>query len=495
METDLKKNQLTSNEQEVVLQTLADSAAKSDCNFLEIGSWCGDSTVILGKVAKEKGGHLYCIDWWKGNIGLDLEDIASKSDVFSYFWNRIVYEGLEDVVIPIRADSRIAHSVLKENAFDLVFIDADHRFESVLNDINHYSPMVRKDHGILCGHDCEGFISDYSRDFLDSGKDSDYFESVHCGVVLAVGTSFKNYSLNHGIWSVKTGGKTGEWGPTNLIYPGIKDQKHPKLHPFAASKSYNIIRDGKLVYAIPKKKNEFSFFDNHDNLPEDVFFAHTLLELQEKIAEKIKDIPIIQESYNSYNIVRFEEMIYGIYQALGSFDLIELDEIQLNNYLQKKDCIIGNSIDQVKQTIDKICEERVRIANQLKKPVLIEESYQGFNIVFFRDNYHAISQSLGAMDLSHTDDQKISTFLEERKWFIKPTLDEVKNVIIISEKDATIDRMRKDIADYEKTIQTRDDLILELNTELADLKSTLYFRISRLFRRYIPQKNKIIVNK
>ena len=50
---DLKQKQLASVEQEVVLRTLAESVAYPGCKFLEVGSWLGDSTIILAKVAKE----------------------------------------------------------------------------------------------------------------------------------------------------------------------------------------------------------------------------------------------------------------------------------------------------------------------------------------------------------------------------------------------------------------------------------------------------------
>src|SRR5208283_1678579 len=125
------------------------------CKFLEVGSWLGDSTVILAQVAKKHGGHLFCVDWWKGNVGTDLVDIASNMDMFPLFWSTICKEGLEDTVVPIRSRSDLAAKIIKENSFNLVFLDADHRYEGILNDIKQYIPTVNRDHGILCGHDCE----------------------------------------------------------------------------------------------------------------------------------------------------------------------------------------------------------------------------------------------------------------------------------------------------------------------------------------------------
>src|SRR5438445_676616 len=102
---DLKEQQMCSREQEVVLRTLAQAAARPGCKFLEVGSWCGGSSVLLARVVQEWGGTVFCVDWWKGNIGTDLIDIAAQHDVYATFWQRIKEEKLHDVVIPIRGRS------------------------------------------------------------------------------------------------------------------------------------------------------------------------------------------------------------------------------------------------------------------------------------------------------------------------------------------------------------------------------------------------------
>ncbi|MBM4297406.1 MAG: class I SAM-dependent methyltransferase, partial [Deltaproteobacteria bacterium] len=199
---DFQLSQIPTEAERVVLRKLALCSAQEGCKILEIGSWCGDSAVILGKVAREKNGHLYCVDWWRGSIGTELMEIAEKTEVYSVFWQRIRSEKLEDVVVPIRGRSDVVSEILKTRCFDLIFIDGDHRYESVLTDIRGYGPLVRKG-GILCGHDCEGRVSDYDQGFLYKGKEFDCYETVHCGVVLAVGSIFADYSINRSIWSVR----------------------------------------------------------------------------------------------------------------------------------------------------------------------------------------------------------------------------------------------------------------------------------------------------
>jgi len=53
----------------------------------------------------------------------------------------------------IRANSIEASKLFPDGYFDLVFIDADHTYEYVLEDIKTWTPKVCKG-GIISGHDC-----------------------------------------------------------------------------------------------------------------------------------------------------------------------------------------------------------------------------------------------------------------------------------------------------------------------------------------------------
>ena len=350
---DINQQQIGSEEQKTVLKTLAENAARLGCSFLEIGSWCGDSSVILGKVAQRNSGHLYCVDWWRGNVGTELNDIASQVDIFSVFWRHICDEGLEEVVIPIRGRSDIVAKVLRDKSFDLIFVDGDHRYEAALSDLNLYAPLVNQNNGIFCGHDCEGRISDYEADFLESGKSIDFFESVHCGAVMAVGSVFQSYSVNHAIWSVMATGQN-TWEATNLSYPGIKIMRQPPAPPTGFSENHILFRYGREVFAVLRSRMAGIALDESNIEKHAAFKAKTIREIEVKLGEKVfasDQTPVLIETYRKYNIVKYWKY-YAIAISLGPVNLTSITTSKLLEYTNNNKLFIGDSIENVKRDVE-----------------------------------------------------------------------------------------------------------------------------------------------
>jgi hypothetical protein len=327
---DIKRQQMAVAEQAVVLTALAESVARPGCRLLEIGSWCGDSAIVLGEVAKRYGGHLYCIDWWKGNVGTDLEKIAGRSDVYSVFWQRICEGGLEDVIVPIRGRSDEVVNILGAETFDLIYIDGDHRFQSIRNDIAGFAPRVRNG-GVLCGDDCEGRLEDFDRPFLEAGKDRDFVESVHCGVVLAVGEAFEHCSIDYNIWSVVRFGES--WQPTEVAIPSIprKRQFPPPL--IETYDVYNLVRYGRLVYAIPHASGSVDITAEHSRNRPELLSAESIPALKKKLEDARKALdeskaapsdpsrPRKVGAFFGFNIVEYQGATYALNRALGPIDL------------------------------------------------------------------------------------------------------------------------------------------------------------------------------
>lgn len=190
------------------LEQLVRSAAKPNMRALEIGSWLGASTAVIARVVKEYSGQLYCVDWWKGNLGsnfgaVNLGSIAQNYDIFRLFQKNMEAHGVSDTVLPLKMRSQDAAAVLRDGSFDFIFIDGEHSYETIKADIENYLPKV-KPGGLISGHDCEGKIEQYDIDHLRAYKDSDTDpeNKLHCGVILAVGEHFKDYSVENCIWYV-----------------------------------------------------------------------------------------------------------------------------------------------------------------------------------------------------------------------------------------------------------------------------------------------------
>ncbi len=256
MKASMRFDQLA-KEQRVVLRQLAKSISHDSCRMLEIGSWCGDSTIVLGQVARNNNGRLFCVDWWKGSPETDLANCAQQRDVFEVFWRRMKREGLTDTVVPIRTSSDVAAQVLRQRRFDLVFIDGDHRYEQVRRDIANYGPML-KPGGILCGHDCEGWVQEYDNDLLRTGKDCDYYQNLHCGVILAVGEAFEDVSINCAIWSVRASHIPGRYKPTMMRFSELPYEGEPPPVLIETCGAYNLIRYRGKVHAVAHAAGEMN---------------------------------------------------------------------------------------------------------------------------------------------------------------------------------------------------------------------------------------------
>ena len=70
------------------------------------------------------------------------------------FYNEDVKKKYGNRLIPIQGYSYNVADQLPDNFADIVFIDADHSYQSVKRDIEAYSPKLKKG-GLLTGHDID----------------------------------------------------------------------------------------------------------------------------------------------------------------------------------------------------------------------------------------------------------------------------------------------------------------------------------------------------
>lgn len=128
------------------LQDFIREYCNKDTVMAEIGCWIGESTLLFANAVKK----VYAIDAW--DIQMSNEPVLSDN---SFALAEEIFDKNVSIfknIIKIKNTSFIASQILKDKSFDLVYIDANHDYYSVLGDIRVWLPKV-KDGGIIAGHD------------------------------------------------------------------------------------------------------------------------------------------------------------------------------------------------------------------------------------------------------------------------------------------------------------------------------------------------------
>jgi len=135
------KGFLEPDEAERLYQIGLDASRRGPC--LEIGGYCGKSTLCLGTACRENGAVLYSIDHHRGSPEQQpgeeyfdpelLDSQTGRLDTFRHFRKAVEQADLEDTVVPM-----VCRSELPARAWStplgLVFIDGGHSFEDAFAD-------------------------------------------------------------------------------------------------------------------------------------------------------------------------------------------------------------------------------------------------------------------------------------------------------------------------------------------------------------------------
>lgn len=131
--------------------------------FARDGVYFGASSLFLAKRIRRSGKRirLVCVDTWAAKDAEWLllqrrqdRDEANRfnGSVFLAFWHHVQERGLANIITPLMMASAEAAALFSERSVDLVFIDTDHSYMVVAQDIRAWTPNVR-DGGPLAGHD------------------------------------------------------------------------------------------------------------------------------------------------------------------------------------------------------------------------------------------------------------------------------------------------------------------------------------------------------
>ena len=128
---------------------------------LEIGSYCGKSTIYLGLACRESGSTLFALDHHRGSEehqpgeffhDPELFDAdEGVMDSFRAFRSNISAADLDDVVVPLVSDSRTTARHWR-TPFGMVFIDGGHSLDAAITDYRCWATHVLRG-GILAIHD------------------------------------------------------------------------------------------------------------------------------------------------------------------------------------------------------------------------------------------------------------------------------------------------------------------------------------------------------
>lgn len=152
---------------------------ETEGDILELGSWCGRSASVLGFAARMTGvNKVYCVDlfpektdWhrnddgtysfrvtiddrqvgayeeqtvWKEPYERDIAPLYEKYDgILDIFKETIARNGLTDIIIPFKGDLRLFVEHTPDNLkIKLAFIDGDHGYDAVCNDIQNVEKFL-----------------------------------------------------------------------------------------------------------------------------------------------------------------------------------------------------------------------------------------------------------------------------------------------------------------------------------------------------------------
>jgi len=177
------KGFLAEDEGQALYQYALEASKLGPC--LEVGSYCGKSTVYFGKACQANQATLYAVDHHRGSEehqpgeeyhDNDLYDAdIGLMDSFKAFRTTMRNFQLDDTVVPIVASSANAsHQWLTK--LTMVFIDGGHSEQAAQTDYHSWTPHIMSG-GILAIHDvfpnpADGGRAPYNiwKKALDSGE-------------------------------------------------------------------------------------------------------------------------------------------------------------------------------------------------------------------------------------------------------------------------------------------------------------------------------------
>lgn len=130
--------------------------------FVEIGSYCGRSTIWLAAAARDAGTVVFAVDHhrgseenqagWEHHDPTVVDEHTGRMDTLPYFRRALYDAGLEDFAVAVVGQSRRVARHWPAQSAAFVFIDGGHGAEPATADFLGWSPVVAMG-GTLAIHD------------------------------------------------------------------------------------------------------------------------------------------------------------------------------------------------------------------------------------------------------------------------------------------------------------------------------------------------------
>lgn len=202
-----------------------------DIQILEVGSWVGASALSWAQGLKTHNnarGTITCVDAWRpffdrathnNDVYVTMEQALGTETAYQLFLHNVGTLPSTITCQHLRGQSDHILPLLRENTFDVIFIDGDHAYTPVLKDIRHSMSLV-KDGGIICGDDLNLQLTQVDKAYTQQHAEADFIKDAksgrnyHPGVTLAVAELFGEVSMWGGFWAMQKRGK--EWHKISL---------------------------------------------------------------------------------------------------------------------------------------------------------------------------------------------------------------------------------------------------------------------------------------
>ena len=216
----IKKIQGWLDEEEADLLLAACSRALStlpvESAVVEIGSFCGRSTAVLGSVVQSLGAStkVYAIDSHEGVVGAanSRGGIISLGSTLEMFRRNITENALTAVVETLVKRS---YEVCWQKPIAFLLIDGLHDYDNVSRDFRIFEPWV-VDGGYIAFHDYAEYYPGV-KTFVDALLALPEFELIHCVKSMIVVRKIANISVNHATGDSPRGIETETMSSSNVL--------------------------------------------------------------------------------------------------------------------------------------------------------------------------------------------------------------------------------------------------------------------------------------